>query len=176
MRILGVDPGIAVTGYGVVDGGAGTFQHILSGTIRTAAVGRGPARLKKIHDDLLQIIDSCAPAAMSLERQFVAINVQSAFRLGEARAAAMLAAAERKLDFFEYAPNQVKLAVAAFGHADKAQVKSMIRKTLRLGDESPLADDAADALALAICHLSSTRLGRLEQIVGRNAPRRWRRA
>ncbi len=175
MRILGVDPGIAVTGYGVVDGDAGSFQHILSGTIRTAAVGRGPVRLKKIHDDLLCIIDSHAPAAMSLERQFVALNVQSAFRLGEARAVAMLAAAERNLDFFEYPPNQVKLAVAAFGHADKAQVKSMIRKTLGLDESAPLADDAADALALAICHLSSTRLGRLDQIA-RGRPRRWRRA
>jgi crossover junction endodeoxyribonuclease RuvC len=161
MRVLGVDPGTAVTGYGVVDGGAGRFRHVASGTVRPAASERGPGRLKTIHDGLLSVIDAYAPEVMSLERSFVAVNVQSAFRLGEARAAAMLAAAERGLGFFEYPPNEVKLAVAAFGHADKAQVKFMIRRALGLDDALALADDAADALALAICHLSRSRIQRL---------------
>jgi len=126
MRVLGVDPGSAVTGYGVVDGEAGHFQHVASGTIRSARIDPGPNRLKKIHDELLAVIDAYRPAAMSLERSFVGENVQSAFRLGEARAVAMLAAAYRGLAFFEYAPNEAKLAVAAFGHADKAQDRKSV--------------------------------------------------
>ena len=92
----------------------------------------GTERLRRIHEDLLAIIDEFSPAALSLERHFVAANVQSAFRLGEARAMAMLAAAERGLAMFEYPPNEVKLCVAGHGHADKAQVKYMVRKTLKL--------------------------------------------
>jgi crossover junction endodeoxyribonuclease RuvC len=95
---------------------------------------------------------------MSLERSFVAANVQSAFRLGEARAIAILAAAQRGLGLFEYAPNVVKLAVAAYGHADKKQVKFMVSQALRIDRALDLADDATDALALALCHLTRSRL------------------
>ena len=119
---------------------------------------RGGERLKTIHDRLLGIIDQYAPAAMSLERSFVAANVQSAFRLGEARAMAMLAAAARGLMLFEYTPNQVKLTVAGHGHADKAQVKFMVRRALGVGEEVALADDASDALAIALCHLFCARV------------------
>ena len=94
---------------------------------------------------------------MSLERSFVAANVQSAFRLGEARAMAMLAAAARGLALFEYTPNQVKLTVAGHGHADKAQVKFMVRRALGVDEEVALADDASDALAIALCHLFCAR-------------------
>ena len=170
MRVLGIDPGSAVTGYGVVDGGAGSFQHIASGTITAGKLAPGPERLKRIHDELLQVIDSYNPAAISLERNFVGLNAQSAFRLGEARAIVMLAAADRGLAFFEYPPNQVKLAVAAFGHADKAQVKFMVRRALGLDEALALADDAADALALAMCHLGTTRLSTLERLAPK--PRR----
>ncbi len=163
MRVLGVDPGNAVTGYGLVDGEMGRLTHVASGVIRIPAGERGPRRLKIIHDELLSVIEGYEPGVMSLERSFVAANVQSAFRLGEARAAAMLAAAERELDFFEYPPNQVKLAVAAFGHADKAQVKFMIRRMLDLDEAHQLPDDAADALALAICHLGRARLPMVDQ-------------
>lgn len=165
MRVLGVDPGSAVTGYGVVDGQVGAFQHVASGTIRATRLEPGPNRLKKIHDQLLAVIDEYQPDAMSLERSFVGENVQSAFRLGEARAVAMLAAANRALAFFEYAPNQVKLAIAAFGHADKAQIKFMVRRALALDQSLVLANDAADALALAMCHLGQTRLGTLENLM-----------
>lgn len=170
MRVLGVDPGSAVTGYGVVDGEAGNFQHIASGTIRASRIDPGPNRLKKIHDELLAVIDTYQPGVMSLERSFVGENVQSAFRLGEARAVAMMAAAYRDLAFFEYAPNEAKLAVAAFGHADKAQVKAMVRRALAIDESVALADDAADALALAMCHLSRTRLGAIEKLTPK--PRR----
>jgi crossover junction endodeoxyribonuclease RuvC len=169
MRVLGVDPGSATTGFGVVERQAGTLRFVTAGTIRTRMAEPMPQRLLTIHRGLLAVIDEHAPQVMSLERNFVARNVQSAFRIGEARAAAMLAAARRNLVLHQYPPNEVKLAVAAFGHADKAQVKYMVRRTLKLDQESELADDAADALALAICHLFRGRTPRLVEAVERPA-------
>jgi len=124
MRILGVDPGSAVLRFtGVVEGRPGAGSFVAAGTIRSASLEPGPKRLRRIHENLLSLIDEYVPEALSLERHFVAINIQSAFRLGEARAMVMLAAAERELPLFEYPPNEVKLCVAGHGHADKAQVK-----------------------------------------------------
>ncbi len=167
MRVLGVDPGSAVTGFGIVEGAPGNFRYITSGTIRTRPGDAMPRRLLAIHSRLLDIVDEFAPGAISLERNFVARNVQSAFRIGEARAVAMLAAAERGLPLFEYPPNLVKLAVAAFGHADKEQINYMIRRTLGLSPEVEFAHDATDALALAVCHLSRARAPRLVDAVER---------
>ena len=157
MRVLGVDPGSAVTGFGVVDGAGGGFRYVSAGAIRTDSREPAPFRLKQIHDDLLGIIDEFQPEALSLERHFVAQNVQSAFRIGEARAVAMLAAAERGVPLFEYPPTEVKLSVAAHGHADKAQVRLMVLRTLHLHPASEFAADATDALALAICHAGRAR-------------------
>ena len=171
MRILGVDPGSVVCGYGVVEGRAGNPQCVCAGTVRCASLQPGPKRLKRIHESLLSIIDEFAPDALSLERHFVATNVQSAFRLGEARAMAMLAAAQRNLPLHEYPPNEVKLCVAGHGHADKAQVKFMVRKTLRLDEAFALADDAADALAIALCHLGRGRTPNLVESVVRTRER-----
>jgi len=151
-RVMGVDPGNAVTGFGIVERRRGLL-YITAGTVRTAAIIRGPGRLAAIYKRLLEVIDEHAPSAISLERSFVAANVQSAFKLGEARAMAMLAAAHRGLALFEYTPNDVKLSVAGHGHAGKTQVKDMVRRTLALDESVALADDAADALALALCHL-----------------------
>ena len=179
MRILGVDPGSAVCGYGVVEGRPGTSSFIAAGTIRSASLEPGPKRLRRIHENILAIIDEHAPDALSLERHFVAINVQSAFRIGEARAMVMLAGAEREIPLFEYPPNEVKLCVAGHGHADKAQVKYMVRKMLRLDASIELADDAADALAIALCHLGRGRLPNLveaiERVAGRPAAVRSRK-
>ena len=171
MRILGVDPGSAVCGYGVVEGRPGASSFIAAGTIRAASLEPGPKRLRRIHENLLSLIDEYVPEALSLERHFVAINIQSAFRLGEARAMAMLAAAERELPIFEYPPNEVKLCVAGHGHADKAQVKFMVRKMLRLDAAIELADDASDALAIALCHLGRGRLPNLVEAIERVASR-----
>jgi crossover junction endodeoxyribonuclease RuvC len=157
-RVLGVDPGNVVTGFGVIEGGAANPTHVAAGTIRPPANLRGGKRLMEIHQRLLAVIDEYAPDALGLERSFVAANVQSAFRLGEARAVVMLAAAARGIDLFEYAPNQVKLTVAGYGHADKAQIKFMVRRALSLPQNVSLADDASDALAIALCHLLCSRM------------------
>jgi len=158
MRIIGVDPGNAVTGFGVVER-RDALVYIAAGTIRGNGMARGPRRLAALYQRLLNVIDEYAPDAMSLERSFVAANVQSAFALGEARAVAMLAAAHRELAVFEYMPTDVKLTVAGYGRADKDQVKRMVRQTLVLDATLALTDDAGDALAIALCHLFRARMG-----------------
>ena len=152
MRVIGVDPGNAVTGFGVVERNGG-LQYVAAGTVLGRGIIPRPQRLAAIYQKLLQVLDRYSPDVMSLERSFVAINVQSAFALGEARAAAMLAAAHRGLNVFEYTPTDVKLSVAGYGRAEKGQVKQMVRRTLMLNDSGELANDAADALAIALCHL-----------------------
>lgn len=168
MLVLGVDPGSAICGYGLVAGTPGAMRYVAAGTIRCASLAAGPKRLLRIHENLLSIIEQYAPTVLSIERHFVAINVQSAFRLGEARAMAMLAAAERGLEMFEYPPTEVKLAIAGHGHADKAQVKYMVRRTLKLDPSVELADDAADALAVAMCHVGHGRMPNLVEAVERS--------
>ena len=158
MRVIGIDPGNAVTGFGVVERRA-EMHHIAAGTIR-AGLGRGPERLALIYQRLLNVIDEHTPDAMSLERSFVALNVRSAFTLGEARAIAMLVAAHRGLELFEYNPTDVKLSVAGYGRAGKDQVKRMVLRTLGLGEQTEMANDAADALAIALCHLFRAKMPR----------------
>jgi len=172
-RVIGIDPGTGVCGFGVVERTAAGLNYLAAGTIRTNRGHAMPRRLMTIHENLLRLIDEHAPDAMSLERSFVATNVQSAFRLGEGRAMAMLAAAERNLRLFEYAPAEVKLSVAGWGRAGKDQVKSMVRKSLGI-DRVQLADDAADALALALCHLTRSRMAQAVDAV-RRMPAVWRR-
>jgi crossover junction endodeoxyribonuclease RuvC len=168
MRVIGVDPGNAVTGFGVVER-RGSLQCLGAGAVRGRGSVPRPQRLATIYHKLLELLDHYAPDVMSLERSFVAINVQSAFALGEARAAAMLAAAHRGLDVFEYTPTDVKLSVAGYGRADKRQVKQMVRRTLMLNEGSELGDDAADALAIALCHLFQARGAQIGKTSGRIA-------
>jgi crossover junction endodeoxyribonuclease RuvC len=164
MRVIGVDPGNKVTGFGVIERGS-SLQYLAAGTLRGQRAIPRTQRLAIIYQKLLEVLDHYAPEVMSLERSFVALNVQSAFALGEARAAAMLAAAHRGLEVFEYTATDVKLSVAGYGRADKQQVKQMVRRTLMLGMKDELADDAADALAIALCHLfqAGSRQFRYEQ-------------
>jgi crossover junction endodeoxyribonuclease RuvC len=159
MRVIGVDPGNAVTGFGVVER-LTDLRYVAAGTIRAGGLKRGPQRLARLYQRLLSVIDEHAPDTMSLERSFVATNIQSAFTLGEARAIAMLAAAERGLELFEYTPTDVKLSIAGYGRAGKDQVKMMVRRTLVLDEAYELADDAADALAIALCHLFRAKIPR----------------
>ncbi len=158
MRVLGVDPGNAVTGFGIVDRGR-ELRYIVAGTIRAGAL-RGPARLAAIYEKLIAVIDAHSPDAISLERSFVAVNIQSAFKLGEARAMVMLAAAHRQLELFEYTPTDVKLSIAGYGRADKRQVKAMVQRTLGSGVPDDLAEDATDALAISLCHAFRAKMPR----------------
>ncbi len=154
MRILGVDPGTVATGWGVVEDGGRNPRCVDSGVIR--ARGELPVRLAIIHAGLERVIAEHAPAALSIEKAFVSENVQSAFRLGEARGVVLLVAAQAKMAVFEYAPAEVKMAVVGYGRALKEQVQMMIAQLLDLG-HAPAADEA-DALAAALCHLNSRRL------------------
>ncbi len=149
MRVLGVDPGSVVTGWAVVDCNGRSLERVASGTIRA---GRGELceRLGKIYAELARVIERYRPAVLSLERNFLARNVQSAFRLGEARGVAMAAAAGAAMDTHEYAPATIKKALVGHGRADKAQMQAAVVRLFGLS-VTP-AEDEADALAAAACH------------------------
>jgi crossover junction endodeoxyribonuclease RuvC len=149
VRILGIDPGLRMTGFGVLEKTGQSLSYIASGVIRTQD-GRLPDRLQTILVSLGEVIALHQPQQIALEKVFVNVNPQSTLLLGQARGAAICAAVLAKLPVEEYTALQVKQAVVGNGHADKEQVQEMVRRLLRLsGVPSP---DAADALACAICH------------------------
>ncbi len=171
--MLGIDPGSAVTGWGVVEVSARGISYVASGTLQTRGSATFPDRLRRIHEGLLAVISTWAPTAVVVERTFVARNVQAALRLGEARGVALLGAAVAGLPVHEYTPAVVKLAVTGSGSADKAQVARGIARLL--GIDAPLRPDAADALAVAVCHGHSAGLaGRLARMPLPRAPGRAR--
>ena len=151
MRVLGIDPGSRVTGWGVVDGRGERMEHVGSGTIALEPSVPLGIRLARLYAECLRLVDEWSPAALVLERNFVARNVQSAFRLGEARGAVLAAAGAAGIALHEYAPATVKLAAVGHGQADKRAVGRGVALRLRLA-RTPVPD-AADALALALCHL-----------------------
>jgi crossover junction endodeoxyribonuclease RuvC len=173
-RILGIDPGSVVTGWGIVYAAGDSLNHVACGTIATAGSQAQGARLSRIYRGIQQIITRYRPDGVSLEKVFFARNAQSALKLGQARGVALLAAAEKKLDVYEYSSNEIKSAVVGYGHASKAQVQSMVASLLHVSGK--IAADAADALAAAICHLhrESFRARILEAASGENlvVPRR----
>lgn len=150
-RVLGIDPGSAVTGWGVVEATGTSLVHLAHGTVITAGTQGQAARLERIYRGLEEVIDSYNPDGVCVERVFFARNAQSALKLGQARGVAILAAARRSLAVHEYAAVEIKAAVVGYGHATKHQVQMMIASLLRLRGKLPA--DAADALAAAICHL-----------------------
>lgn len=149
VRILGIDPGSRVTGYGIVDFHLNHARHVASGCIQVRG-GDLTARLRAIFEGITAIVDSESPAALAVEQVFFHRNAASALKLGQARGAALMAGVTRGLPLYEYSPNEVKQAVTGRGHAPKNQVQHMIKVLLCLR-ELP-ASDAADALAVAICH------------------------
>jgi crossover junction endodeoxyribonuclease RuvC len=158
-RVLGIDPGLRVTGYGVVEVNANHLTYVTSGAIRTGE-GSLPTRLKVILDDLRTVIDTFQPTEVAVEIVFVNVNPQSTLLLGQARGAAISAAVLANLAVNEYTALQVKQAVVGHGKAAKTQVQDMVRRLLAL----PVAPstDAADALACAICHAhAATGIGQL---------------
>ena len=156
MRILGLDPGLRVTGYGVIDKSGATLTYVSSGCIKSPD-GELPDRLKNILNSVQEVISRHAPQEVAVEKVFVNVNPQSTLLLGQARGAAICAAVSRDLPVSEYTALQVKQAVVGNGHAKKEQVQEMVKRLLKLaGTPSP---DAADALACAICHAHGGQLG-----------------
>jgi crossover junction endodeoxyribonuclease RuvC len=149
MRILGIDPGLRITGFGVLDQSGQKLAYVTSGCIKTSE-GELSSRLKAILDGLAEVIASCRPEHIAIEKVFVNMNPQSTLLLGQARGTAICAAVMHDLPVAEYTALQVKQAVVGNGHARKEQVQEMVKRLLSLaGAPSP---DAADALACAICH------------------------
>lgn len=156
MRALGIDPGSRLTGWGVVDAAGPRVRHVASGTIALDARAVVAARLAQLHAAIAGLVAEWTPDAVALERAFVAHNIQSAFRIGEARGAILAAVAAAGVTLCEYAPAQVKLATVGHGGADKDSVGRGVTAMLRLTARP--AVDAADALALALCHVQQAPL------------------
>jgi crossover junction endodeoxyribonuclease RuvC len=157
-RVLGIDPGSQRTGFGIIDCQAGGERHVASGCIDVA--GRAMVvRLQRIYADINALVSEHRPDMIAIERVFLHRNPDSALKLGQARGVALCAAASLGASVHEYAPRAIKMAVTGYGAAAKPQVAQMVRILLRL--ESALAADAADALAAALCHAQTRRLGSL---------------
>jgi len=161
IRILGIDPGLRVTGFGVIESLDNHLNYVTSGVIKTAAAKKNvveseddreelPARLKVILDGLFEVIDTYQPTQVAIEKVFVNVNPQSTLLLGQARGAAISAAVIRHLSVAEYTALQVKQSVVGNGHAKKEQVQEMVKRLLKLPGLP--GSDSADALACAICH------------------------
>ncbi|MCS7221053.1 MAG: crossover junction endodeoxyribonuclease RuvC [Anaerolineae bacterium] len=159
MVVLGVDPGTAITGYGVVRADGDRLSLMAYGAITTSPSQSLPERLLAIHHLLLTLIESYQPQAMAVEEVFFGRNVRTAIAVGHARGVVLLAAAQTGLPVFTYTPTAVKQAIVGYGRADKHQVQEMIRMLLALS-EVPQPDDVADAVAIAICHIYTSQLNR----------------
>jgi crossover junction endodeoxyribonuclease RuvC len=157
MRVLGIDPGTATTGYGVVEENRGELRALAFGAIRTPADQPLPTRLQAIYRGVKKLALEWEPSTAAVEELFFSSNVRTAMSVGQARGVALLALADAGLSVAEYTPLTVKQAITGYGSADKAQMQEMIRLLLGLA-EPPKPDDAADALAVAICHLNSAHL------------------
>lgn len=153
MRILGIDPGSNITGYGVVEQQGNRLIHVDNGCIVTASKTPLHLRLKEIYSGLQEVILKYKPDAVSIENIFFSVNAGSALKLGQARGAAILSAVNADKEVFEYTPMQVKNAVVGYGRASKEQVQKMTKVLLNLPEVAQA--DAADALAVAICHINS---------------------
>lgn len=156
MRILGIDPGSQITGYGVIDSDGNHNALVAEGVIRTRSMRSFPEKLRLIHEGILEVLDVHHPGQMVVESLFYATNVKSALKLGHVRGVALLAGVTRGIPVHEYSPLEVKQAVVGYGRADKQQVQRMVAILLELASP-PEPDDAADALAIAICHAHQLR-------------------
>ncbi len=151
MKVLGIDPGTAACGYGIVHANGGRLRAVEFGWWQTPARERPELRLKQIHDAIAELIDRHEPEAVALEESFVGADARTALSVGQARGAALVACASAGAFCAEYPPASVKHAVCGYGRADKAQVQRMVKAILGLA-EPPKPHHAADALAVAICH------------------------
>lgn len=159
MRVLGIDPGYATTGYAVIERSKGSLLPVAIGAIRTPSGESHPRRLAQLRDELMSLIAEYRPVAVAVERVFFTVNARTAMAVGQASGVAMATAGEIGLDVTEYTPTEVKQSVTGSGTAPKQQVQAMIASLLKLA-EPPRPPDAADACALAICHLNRSGLAR----------------
>ena len=160
MLTLGIDPGTATTGFGLVVEKRDKLVFVDHGVISTSKNDSSQSRLRTIYGELKQLIAQYKPQVVAIEKLFFGANSKTAISVGQARGMSLLAAAEGRVQVAEYTPLQVKLAVTGYGKADKKQVQQMVKTLLRLS-EIPKPDDAADALAVAICHMHSYRMASL---------------
>ena len=176
MKIFGIDPGSDRTGYGCVETDGSRHRIVLCGAITTPSLASFPAKLLTIHSRLAALLGECRPDCVAIENLFHAVNVRSALKLGHARGVAMLAAVEAGLPVVEYTPAEIKRAVVGYGRAEKHQVQQMVKLILGLA-AAPSPHDAADALAVAICHVHSQAPERCAAAIGvprRKAATSWR--
>ncbi|HEX8763358.1 MAG TPA: crossover junction endodeoxyribonuclease RuvC [Candidatus Saccharimonadales bacterium] len=157
MRILGIDPGTGILGFGVIDVQKGKVQMVDAGVIRTPVKEDDAVRLLTIYEELTDIIAANNPVIMSVEKLFFARNVTTAMTVSQARGVVLLCAQQAGMQIFEYTPMQIKQAITGYGKADKKQMQEMVRVLLSLA-VVPKPDDCADALAAALTHASTARL------------------
>lgn len=167
MVILGIDPGFARLGYGVIDYTNGKYKVLEYGTISTEAHTKLEERLMKINLDLKEIISRYKIEASSIEELFFNTNTKTAIHVAEARGVILYTLAEAGIEIFEYTPLQVKQALVGYGRADKLQVKEMVKSYLKLSS-MPKLDDTTDALALAVCHTHSYKYDKITGKAGNN--------
>ncbi|MCJ7737021.1 MAG: crossover junction endodeoxyribonuclease RuvC [Anaerolineae bacterium] len=160
MRVLGIDPGTAITGYGVVEEDNGGLKPLAFGVIRTSAECSLPERLQVIYRSVSELTHEWKPEGAAVEALFFSKNVRTAMNVAHARGVVLLALADAGLRISEYTPLAVKQAVTGYGGADKRQMQEMVRLLLKLS-EVPQPDDAADALAVAVCHINTSGLSEL---------------
>lgn len=151
MRILGIDPGYATIGFGLIESGHGEHRLLQYGTITTPPELEFPKRLQMIYEDMTQLLDALQPEAVSIEELFFGHNVTTGIGVAHGRGVILLAVTQKEIPIFEYTPMQVKQAVCGYGKAEKRQVMDMTRRLLKM-KEVARPDDAADAIALALCH------------------------
>ncbi|OLC48491.1 MAG: crossover junction endodeoxyribonuclease RuvC [Acidobacteria bacterium 13_1_40CM_65_14] len=177
MRIFGIDPGSERTGYGCVETDGSRHRIVVCGAISTPASASFPDKLLHIHSQLTALLHDCRPECVAIENLFHAVNVRSALKLGHARGVAMLAAVEAGVPVMEYTPAEIKRAVVGYGRAEKHQVQQMVKLMLGL-PAVPSPHDAADALAVAICHVHSQTIsapGRIASaMLARSKATSWR--
>ena len=155
MRILGIDPGYATIGFGILEAKRGNFQLLQYGTITTPPELEFPQRLQVIYNDMNQLLDTASPDVMAIEELFWGHNVTTGIGVSHGRGVILLSAAQKQLPIYEYTPMQIKQAVVGYGNATKLQVMDMTKRLLKM-EKVARPDDAADAIAVALCHARSS--------------------
>lgn len=162
MIILGIDPGIATTGYAILEGSGNSMRAVAYGHIQTLPTRTFFERMKEINTEIKSFLKTFRPECLAIEKIFFAKNTKTAINVAQMRGSVILEVLNHEVEVFEYAPNEVKMAVTGYGHADKQQIQKMVKSLLNLA-EIPKPDDTADALAVAICHFNSAKYVTLQR-------------